>query len=97
MLEIKSQSSCYFLRVLDLLVCLILPIFKFVSASQLSDTNKKMSDTTDELPGIYLGNLAVLPSKCLLVPGNYESVPPARMNKFSFVQYFVHMLQQQDC
>ena len=77
MLEIKSQSSCYFLRVLDLLVCLILPIFKFVSASQLSDTNKKMSDTTDELPGIYLGNLAVLPSKCLLVPGNYESVPPA--------------------
>ena len=76
MLEIKSQSSCYFLRILDLLVCLILPIFKFVSASQLSDTNKKMSDTTDELPGIYLGNLAVLPSKCLLVPGNYESVPP---------------------
>ena len=78
MLEIKSQSSCYFLRILDLLVCLILPIFKFVSASQLSETNKKKSDTTNEIPGINLGNLAVVSNKCLLVPGNYESVPAVR-------------------
>ena len=34
-----------------------------------------MFDTTHEMPGINLGKLAVLSNKCLLVPGNYESVP----------------------
>ena len=92
MLEIKSQSSCYFLRVLDLLVCLILPIFKFVSASQLSETNKKKSDTTNEIPGINLGNLAVVSNKCLLLPGNYESVPPVRTAVLARYVKFVRSL-----